>query len=283
MIRIMTDSTSDVPETMLKEYDISVIPQYLIWGQEQFIDRVTISPEAFYERLDRDPVRPTSSQPPLKDFVSAYERVAAEGADEIIMLTVSSAMSGTYNMAVNAAEMVKIPVRVVDSRGPTMMLGWQVLAAARAAKAGANLEKILAEIQRVQDRVAIIVGMQSLAPLAKGGRIGTAIRWMSNTIPVKPLVYVDKENGKVAPISLLRTQKSLMDALYSKFIEHVKDTRELHVAVLHGNAPESAQILVDRIRTELNPNELLTLITGPVLGLHTGSGALSICGYSDAI
>ncbi len=282
MIKIITDSTSDVPEEMLKQYNISVVPLYLNWGNDQYVDRVTITPEQFYERLAKDPVYPSSSQPSEEDFTRAFNKAREEGADEIICLDLSSAMSGTYHMAVSAAAKADIPVHVVDAKGPTMKLGWQVLAAARAVEAGASAQEALAEVARVRERMAQLVAMQSLAPLDKGGRIGNAIRWLGNTLQVKPLIYVDKETGKVTPISLLRTQNALAENLFKKFIEHVKDTRDLRVAVLHGAAPEAAVELAERIERELKPRELLTMVTGPVLGIHTGLGALCICGYSDA-
>ena len=130
MIGIITDSTCDIPENLLEQYGIIVVPQVVIWGDEQYRDRIDLQPSEFYQRLIVDPVQPHSSLPSLHDFQEAYESAASRGADELIVLTVSSAMSGTYEMAKTAANLLDIPVEVVDSKGPTMSLGWQVLAAA---------------------------------------------------------------------------------------------------------------------------------------------------------
>jgi len=130
MIGIITDSTCDIPENLLEQYGIIVVPQVVIWGDEQYRDRIDLQPSEFYQRLIVDPVQPHSSLPSLHDFQEAYESAASRGADELIVLTVSSAMSGTYEMAKTAANLLDIPVEVVDSKGTTMSLGWQVLAAA---------------------------------------------------------------------------------------------------------------------------------------------------------
>jgi len=124
MIRIITDSTCDIPEELIKRYNILVIPQVLIWGKEQYRDRVDIQPAEFYPRLEVDPELPHSSQPSLVEIQKVYQEALDQGAEELIVLTISSAMSGTYAMATSAAESFDIPITVVDSKGPTMSLGW---------------------------------------------------------------------------------------------------------------------------------------------------------------
>jgi DegV family protein with EDD domain len=124
MIGIITDSTCDIPENLLEQYGILVIPQVVIWGDEQYRDRIELQPGEFYQRLAVDPVQPRSSLPGLRDFQDAYETAFNRGARELIVLTVSSAMSGTYEMAKTAAKSFNTPGAVVDSKGPTITLGW---------------------------------------------------------------------------------------------------------------------------------------------------------------
>lgn len=282
MIKIITDSTCDINEELLNQYDIAVVPCYIIWGDEQYRDRETLTPQEFYERIKRDPQLPTTSQPTSEDFRQAYERAIEKGATEIVCITISSAMSGTFQMAKTAADMVNIPVHVVDSKGNTMMLGFQVLAAARALEAGKSVQEILQAVEAVHQRLFLYVGLDTISYLARGGRIGDAINWLSNTLSIKPLVAVNRESGKVIPVALYRTHKAIVEGIYKKFTSALGNVGKLHIAVMHGNALEEAEKLAARLREELKPVELFINITGPVLGLHTGPGALALCGYSEA-
>jgi DegV family protein with EDD domain len=281
MIGIITDSTCDIPENLLEQYGIIVVPQVVIWGDEQFRDRIDLQPSEFYTRLAVDPLRPHSSLPSLRDFQEAYEKAARRGANELIVLTVSRAMSGTYEMAQNAAKLVNTPVTVVDSKGPTMSLGWQVLAAARARDSGADLKSILNRVEQVRKKLILFVSMDTLEYLQRGGRIGGAAKWAGALLKVKPLVSINHQSGLVEPVSLSRTQKTLVEMMYKKFFEQLDGRKNLRVAVLHGNVSEKAEALAERIRAEFDPLELLVNITGPVLGINTGPGALALCGYVE--
>lgn len=281
MIEIVTDSTCDIPEPMIQQYGIQIVPHTIIWGNEQFRDRVDLQPEDFYQRLVTDHRRPTTSQASISDFQQAFENAIAKGADRIVTLTVSSAMSGAYQSALNAAKLVKVPVTVVDSKGPTMTLGWQVLAAARAAVNGSDIEHILTLVEQVRKKLVQLVSMDTLEYLQKGGRIGDAIKWMSSILQVKPLVSINHQTGRVEPVTLARTHKAIIEIMYYKFFKQLNGGKKLHVAVLHGNAHAEAEALAERICTEFNPTELIVNITGPVLGINTGPGAMALCGYAE--
>lgn len=281
MIGIITDSTCDIPDALIEQYGITIIPHYIIWGNDQYRDRVDMTALDFYTRLAADPVYPSSSQAGITDFQRTYEEVAAKGATEIIILTVSSAMSGAYQMAREAARLVKIPVSVVDGKGPTMSLGWQVLAAARARDAGMDVKSILTMLETLNPKLVQYVAMESLEYLQKSGRIGNAVKWVGSMLKIKPLVSINHKTGLVEPAALARTHKSLVDAMYNKFFDHLKSKTNLRVAVLHGNTLPEAEALAERIRAEFNPVELIINMTGPVLGISTGPGALALCGYAE--
>ena len=282
MFAIITDSTCDIPEELIQKYEIIVISHILIWGNEQFRDRVDIQPVEFYERLVKDPIRPTTAQASVRDFLVGIQQAIDKGATGAVILTVSSAMSGAYDMAKTAAGQASIPVRVVDSKGPTMSLGWQVLAAARARDNGADLDEIVEAAAIIRENVVQMVAMESLEYLQYGGRIGDAVKWVGNVLKVKPLVAINHETGRVQPIGLARTHTSLVNLLYTKFFEHLHGEGNLHLAVLHGNVLEEAQKLVEKIKTDFDPFELMINITGPVLGINTGPGALALCGYVES-
>ncbi len=279
MIAIITDSTCDIPQELIEKYDIRVVSHLIIWGEEQFRDRVDMQPQAFYERLKTDDRRPTSSQAGVQDFLQAIQEAAEKGAARALILTVSSAMSGAFRMAEKAAEDAPIPVTVIDSKGPSMSLGWQVLAAARTREAGKGLEAILPAVNHVRLNLTQLVGMDSLEYLQTGGRIGDAVKWVGTLLKVQPLVSINHESGRVEPASLARTHSSMVKQLLSRFLRAMEGKTDIHVAVLHGNALEEAQDLAEKVREALDPTELLINITGPVLGINTGPGALALCGY----
>ena len=120
---IIADSTCDIPAELIERYHIHIIPQIVIWGDQELRDRVDIQPEEFYLRLSASPQLPTTSQPSVKSFIEHYQAAQVDGATEIVVLTVSSAMSGTYQTAQQAAQLVNIPIHVIDAKGPTMSLG----------------------------------------------------------------------------------------------------------------------------------------------------------------
>ncbi len=281
MIGIITDSTCDIPENLLEQYGIIVVPAVVIWGEEQYRDRVELKPTDFYQRLKTDPNFPHSSMPSIQDFQSAFDTALQRGADSLIVLTVSSAMSGTYQLAKTMADQLTVPVEVIDSKGPTMSLGWQVLAAARAIEAGATLKTVVDTVSRIRERLVQIVGMDTMKYIKTGGRIGNAAKWAGTLLQVKPVVSINHNTGLVEPVGLARTHLALVDLLYRKFFDKIRSVKNLRIAVLHGNAFEEAKQLAERIEAEYHPVELLINITGPVLGINTGPGALALCGYSE--
>lgn len=281
MIGIISDSTCDIPDELVQQHGITIIPHYIIWGNQQYRDRVDMQPLEFYKRIVTDPDYPSSSQASIADFKKVYEEVAAKGATEIIALTVSSAMSGAFQMASEAAKLVSVPVSVVDGKSPSMSLGWQVLAAARARDAGMKVNEILAMLEDLKKKLVQYVAMESLEYLQKSGRIGNAVKWVGSILKIRPLVSINHSSGLVEPASLSRTHKGVIDLMYKKFFEHFKGKKKLHVAVMHGNIPEEAEKLAERIRYEFNPVELIINITGPILGISTGPAAMALCGYAD--
>lgn len=281
MIAIIADSTCDIPDALIERYGIIVIPHYIIWGEEQFLDRVNLQPEAFYQRLVVDELRPTTAQASAADFLDGIHKAVEQGASEALILTVSSAMSGAYEMAKVAASKADIPVKVIDSKGPTMTLGWQTLAAARARDEGATMDEIIERVARVRESLVQIVAMETLEYLHTGGRIGDAAKWVGALMKVKPVVSINHVTGRVEPMGLTRTHSAMVRMLYRKFFDALQMGKKLRIAVLHGNVLDEAQLLAERIRDEFNPLELIINITGPVLGINTGPGALALCGYAE--
>jgi DegV family protein with EDD domain len=266
---------------MIDQYGIRVIPQVVVWGDKLYRDRVDLTPEDFYQRLEKDPIWPTTTLPSPADFEKVYRDAITDGAREIVVMTVSSAMSGTFQLAEQVGRKVDVPVYVVDSKGPTMSLGWQVLAAARIREMGGTATKMIDAAAKVRDTLVQIVCLDTLEYLHRGGRIGSATRFIGSLLDIKPLVQINHKSGLVEPAGQARTRKKSIDTLVSRFFEQITPGTLKRIAVLHGNALTEAQALADRIKNDFHPVELLVNITGPVLGIHTGPRALALCGYSE--
>jgi DegV family protein with EDD domain len=281
-IALITDSTSDLPEHKLREYDIGMVPLMVIWGAEELRDQVDIKSTEFYERLVLDPVHPTTSQPPPAAFVQAVHQAKENGAQEVVIFTISSGMSSTYQSARQIETLVDIPVHIVDSKANSMSLGWQLLAAARAREEGGDAAAMLTAADRVRDNLVTLLYVDTLEYLHRGGRISGAAKWVGTALQLKPLLYVDHHTGEIKAAARTRTRSKAIEALYQSFFQQVDVNKPLHVAVMHGNIPEEAQRIADRIQQEYAPVELIVSLTSPVMGIHTGPGAIALCGYSSA-
>lgn len=278
---LMADSTCDIPQSLVEQYQIAIIPQVVVWGEEVLRDRVDISPDAFYRRLANDPVLPTTSQPSPKVFQTHYQTEIDRGAEEIVLFTVSSAMSGTFQIATQVGKQMSVPVHVVDSKSPTMSMGWQTLTAARAREQGASATAMIAAAAEARERMAQIVLMDSLDHLARTGRIGKATQMLGSLINLKPLIRINHQTGIVEPAGRARTRKKAVNLLIQTFFNELDTEKPLRIAVLHGNALPEAEALAERIKAEYNPKELIINITGPVLGINTGPSALALSGFAE--
>ncbi len=280
-IAIVTDSTCDIPAHWLKQYQITVIPMTLIFGDEQYLDGVQITSEEFYARLAKSPIHPTTSQPSSEVFLDVFKKAAAEGAEEIVVLTISSAMSGTYASALQASQQMTLPVHVHDSLNNSMGLGWQVLAAARARESGGDAKAMLAAAQEVRKKIVYYITLDTIEYLAKGGRIGGAVSLANSVLKIKPLVYVRPDTGTVAPGMPARTHAAGLEGMYREFFRHIDTNKRMHIAVLHNAVEEEARMIEEKIKKEFTPEELFVTIVNPTLGAHTGPRAVALCGYAD--
>jgi DegV family protein with EDD domain len=280
-IALMTDSTCDIPAYLREEYQINVIPLTIVWGERQYLDGVDMTPEAFYQRLDQDTIHPTTSQPAPKAFLEAFQSAKAAGVAEVVAITMSSAMSGTFESARQAASMADFPVHVYDSKTNSMGLGWQVLAAARARQAGGDAQEMLTAADRARRKMVYIISLDTMEYLSRGGRIGGAVRFLDSVLHIKPQISVNHESGKVEAGIPARSREKALQGIFKDFAGRFDPHGRKHIAVLHNAAYEEAQRLVERVAAELHPEELLTSMVSPILGTHTGPRAVALCGYSE--
>ena len=280
-IALVTDSTCDIPEAWRKKYEITVLPLTIVFGEEQLLDGVDISAEAFYERLVTDKHHPTTSQPSPKDITDTFQSVKDGGTEEILCITISSAMSGTMASAVGAAKEFSIPVRVMDSRNNSMGLGWQVIAAARAREAGGGMEEMIAAAEKVREKMVFYISLDTIEYLSKGGRIGDAVKWVDSALQIKPMINVKADTGTVGMGMPARSRNMGLKNLYKTFFKHLDTNNPMHIAVMHNNALADAKAMAARIKGEFEPAELFIQIVSPILGVHTGPGPVALCGYSE--
>lgn len=280
-ITFITDSTCDIPQILVEEHQITIAPCYVLWGEKTYRDREDITSHEFYQRLQSDPIHPTTSCPSPQDFLQVFQAARADGAEAIITVTLSSAMSNTHESACQAAAEMDIPVHVVDAKGPSMTIGWQILAGARAYQAGADVQSVLQTINNTRNKMVLLVSMNTIEYLHRGGRIGSAARFIGNVLDMKPVIQINHQTGLVEGLKRVRTYRKAVNVMYDEFFEQLGDATRARIAVLHGNNPGAAQKLVERIQADFSPLEIVTNITGPVLGINTGPGALALCGYTD--
>ncbi len=279
-IALITDSGCDLSDDVLRQHHIELVPLYVLWGPDQLRDRIDLNPTDFYKRLASDPVHPTTSQPHPQDFVQAIERVAQKGAREAVIITISSGMSSTFDSALQAQRSASIPAHVIDSKANSLSQGWEVLAAARTLAAGGTVQEVIAAVERVRARLVTLLHVDTLEYLYRGGRIGRGAMWVGTALNLKPQLYVDHASGRIEPGMRSRSRSQALENLYRNFFRRLDTSLPLHVGIVHGATPEDAEQLAGRIRREFHPVELIISLTSPMMGVHTGPGAMALCGYA---
>jgi DegV family protein with EDD domain len=275
-IAFVTDSTAGVPADQVKKYNIEVVPLQVIFGTEVFRDGIDLTQDQFFERLKAAKTLPTTSQPTTGDFEAAYRNMLDDpDVDSLISVHISSKLSGTYSAAQQAAERLgvgdKKRISVVDSYTVYMCEGLMVINGARAAEQGKSHDEILAMIERTKPRSQLLVIIDTLEYLQRGGRIGGAQAFIGGLLKVKPLLHI--KDGHVEPLERVRTRRAAMERVVEIAAETVKD-QPCQIAIGHAQAYEDARTLSGMVREKLNVVEEFESDLGPVISTHTGPGVL---------
>jgi DegV family protein with EDD domain len=277
-IAVVTDTTTYLPEAMAKEYGIHQVPLNVHFADAVFKDG-ELSQEAFFKKLAEAPELPHTSQPSAGEFAEAY-RTAAKNADAVFAVVISSVLSGTYSSAMAARDLVpEIPVAVVDSRSTSMGLGYQAVAAARAARAGKSMEEIVAEVESMVPRTNVFFLLDTLKYLAKGGRIGGAQALMGSVLSIKALLQLD--NGRIEPLDKVRTRAKAIERLLVHFQKAV-DGKTVHCSVINTLVPDEAEALRKQVLA-IYPGvkDLVVTSVSPTIATHLGPGCLGLCFYTE--
>lgn len=274
IVKVVTDSTADIPEHILRQLDIEVVPLKVHHEGETFLDGVTIKPQQFYERLAQSDELSTTSQPSPNEFVEAYRKVAGNEKCDIISIHLSSALSGTYQSATIAKSMLEdeLNIEVVDSKKASFANGMIVIAVAEAAKSGKSLQQCLAIAEHYVKELKVYFMVDTLKYLQKGGRIGKASALLGSLLNIKPILKLD-EDGEVAPDEKVRGKKKALARIYEK-LQQYADGAKVEVGLLHANAKDEMTDIETSVKEKLNISQLRVAELGPVIGTHAGPGTI---------
>lgn len=272
-VRVVTDSGSDLPDEYARQFTIDIVSLSIRFGNDEFTDRVDLSPSEFWARCKSSKTLPETSAPAPGAFQAAYQRAEADGCDGVIVLTLSSALSSTHQSAVLAAEASSshLPIRVIDGRAVSMALGLMVLDVAELAQQGAALDQLVERAESLVSRVGVIAMLDTLEHLVKGGRVGGARALLGQVLSIKPLLEL--KDGVVAEAGRQRTRARALAAIVQEARSHAPLRR---LSVVHGDSSELDTLkgLVADIPTEF---PLIVADIGPTVGTHGGPGIIGVC------
>ncbi len=271
-VKIITDSLSDITGELAKELGVTVVPLTVLFGHETFLDRVTMTTDEFYRRLTEGTIWPTTTQPSPGTFAETYSKLAKE-TDEILVVTLSRKLSGTYESAFNAKKLggFKGRVEVIDSQTVAGGLGLIVIATAKLAKTGVKLDELADFVRRAMERTHFIAYFDTLKYLAKGGRIGKAQGLLGSLLSIKPILTV--KEGEMAPQTRVRSLAAGMDYFYN-FVAGFPKIDGL--AVEYATTPGEADKLVERLGSLFPREHIFKSTISPVLGTYGGPGAMAV-------
>lgn len=278
MVRLITDSTCDLPPDLIERYGIVVVPLKVLFGDETYQDGVDITPQTFFDRLRRAETLPTTSQPSAGEFHQVFQPVLDAG-DEVLGIFISSKLSGTLASAETAQEAFPgQPITLLDSLSTTVGLGFQVLEAARALEAGAPRQEAAARVLAVRDRIHILFTVDTLEYLRRGGRIGGAQALLGTMLSIRPILAI--QDGMVQPFEKVRTRKRALGRIADAIVARLGTTDATGVGVLHGAAEEEAHQLSEQVRQRVRSEHFIFAEVTPIIGVHTGPGVIGVAAYA---
>ena len=273
----MTDSVADLPPEVAEGFGIIVVPLVVRFGTDLYRDGLDLSPDEFYERLRGSKALPATSVPPPVAFADAYDKLA-EKASEIVVINVTSRLSGTYQVALQAVGLMKkrCRIEVLDSQWAVMAQGFITIAAAKAARAGAGLDEVLDTARRTMRRVDMRAAFDTLEYLERGGRIGKAQAFLGSLLKVNPIIGL--KDGEVYPVGRERSRAKAIDRLYD-FATSFGNVEGL--AVEYAADLNEANKLVQRLRAVYSEIPIYLSRTSPAIGTHTGPGLIVVTVLGD--
>jgi DegV family protein with EDD domain len=275
-IALITDTDCSLPEDIAARYQIRQVPITVQFGEESFLTGVNIDDTTLFERVDRENKLPSTAAPSPGQFLKAYEKAFAAGADSLLCFTVSSAVSATYNNAVNAQQLLlDRDITVIDTQSLSLGQGFMVVAAAEAAQQGAAKEECLARAQTTGQRVHLFAALATLKYLAMSGRVGSIAAGMAGLLSIKPILTI--QDGKLELLERIRTQKKAWQRTIDLTEQATGGKPIERMGIVHVAAPQAVKEFEQLLRASLNcPAEIVVSDLTPGLSVHTGTGLVGV-------
>lgn len=283
-VQVVTDSVAWLPSSLASDLGIRVVPLHVSFGAEQFTETVDITNHVFYQRLQESRELPKTSQPSAGEFLEAYRQAAAAGAQSIVSIHVSSKLSGTFRSAEMAAaafaeERPDVPIECIDTLQAATAEGIVAVRAAEAAARGATLEEVVAETRALLPKQRVLVVVETLEYLQKGGRIGRAQALLGGLLRIRPILTLI--DGEVAPKERARTRARAMERLVALAGDYALGRPLGHLGIFHATAPDAAAELSEQFHSQFAVQRLILSELGPVIGTYLGPGALGVTFHCD--
>jgi DegV family protein with EDD domain len=277
-VKIVTDSTVDLPKEVIDQLQIHVIPLSFTIDGETYLDGVDITPEQFMKKMREAEELPKSSQPSTGQFLEVYDRLGSEGYG-IVSIHMTGGMSGTVRSAESAAAMTNANVTVVDSRFISIALGFQVVEAAKMAQQGKTVQEIIQHLDQIRANTNLFVTVDTLENLVKGGRIGRGKALIGSLLNIKPIASL--ADGVYTPVAKVRSHSQMVKYLTNQFIQDTKGKKIKRVGIAHADALDLAERLKQAIFEATGFSEIEIMYTTPIISTHTGPGALGFMYYVE--
>lgn len=273
---VVTDSTAYIPKELREKWNIHMIPLSVIFGNETYREEMDISAEAFYEEVKNREL-PTTSQPPIGEFVQLFEKLAQD-YDEVVSIHLSSGISGTYQGAITAGTMVDgIKVHAFDSEVSAMVQGFYALEAAEMANQGKSGEEIMARLEEVKLSSTAYFMVDDLSHLQRGGRLSSAQAFIGSLLQVKPLLHF--EDKMIVPFEKVRTRKKALNRVVDLLAEDVATGEAYRAVFIHANREAEAIQWKSELEARFPNVEFMISYFGPVIGTHLGEGSMGMGWY----
>ncbi len=273
---IVTDSTAYIPDDLCRQLNITVVPLAVIWGEESYLDGVTMKPADFYTRLQNSKVMPTTSQATPAGMHKAFTGLLEQGYD-VMGVFISDKLSGTLDSARQARDELasaKDRIALFDSETVAMALGFQAMALARAAAQGASLQDCQRLAQEVRQNTGVFFAVETLEFLHRGGRIGGAKRLLGSALNMKPIITI--HDGKVDAAGQVRTSTKAHEKVIELVAERCAGKSDVRLATLQANAEGAAKAMLDKASAQLHAVESVLSAVSPAIGTHTGPGTVGL-------
>jgi DegV family protein with EDD domain len=275
MIKIVADSTCNLTDEIVQQYDLRIAPIAIQFGQESYEEGIDIDRDTFYRKIEEIGIIPTSSQPSPAWFAKHYEELQDSS---VLVITVTRKHSGTFESAIMAKSMVpEADVEVFDSASISLGTGWMVLEAARMVETGASLPDVLRRLETIRSKSRLFLTPLTLKYLQMSGRVGRLQSAIASMLKVKPIIYL--EEGSLEVGENVRTRSKALARLVDLLDVYFGRDQPLNLAVMHARAEEDAKWLVDKTKEVLNINEFLMADLVASLAVHGGPGVIGIFGY----